>query len=95
MAIQSLYALPGPTPVTNVHNFTFHNLLGGPDKIAESWRFLIDADSGRTLTGRDFYERVRDGATVLQSELALEKGRHMVGIVSENCAVRATSGHVY
>ncbi|EIN12891.1 acetyl-CoA synthetase-like protein [Punctularia strigosozonata HHB-11173 SS5] len=77
----------------NVHNFFFQRVHNGPESIPDNWRFLVDAGTERALSGKQFYERIRDGATVIQSELSLRKGRNLVGIVSENCTEYVTLIH--
>lgn len=75
-------------PEANIH----HLLFNRPDQQAwPDYTLYVNATTGKRWSFRQFVERVRDGATVLGTDIeqgglgiTLEKGE-IVGILSENC----------
>jgi len=91
MHYASLFPPLPQVPEQNVH----HILLGRPEQ--QSWRnFTLQVDilTGERRSFREFLERVRDGATALETgtehgglEIRPENDE-IVGILGENCLVR-------
>jgi hypothetical protein len=89
MYLKSMYPDVPNLPVQNVHNLFFHR----PDqKDWGNYTLHIDAATGRKRSYHEFYGRVIDGATALESPisangLGLKGDGEIVGILGQNSMV--------
>jgi hypothetical protein len=94
---KSLFPDPPKVPESNVHHLFFDR----PDqKEWPDYTVFVDAATGQRRSFREFFERVRDGATALGTDVAQgglglrpENGE-VVGILSQNCLVRRIPHHL-